>query len=288
MATTIQSAFQAFRQNVEITDLQTSTVSTRQSNVRAAIAKEMKVLDSFLAGSYKRHTMIAPLKKADVDIFVVLDSEYYQSDGQANLLDKVRRALLKTYTRSPRISRNGQAVTIVFTDFEVDVVPGFYRDGGGYLIPDSILGRWIATDPKKHVDIWVAANKAHDGNLVPLIKMLKCWNRAHSALLRSFHLETLVLKVTDGVTISGFDSGGRYVFDNARTWVGTALPDPAGYAGSIGGYLDTLTKQAAVKQRLTAAYEKAREAESLASQGYTDSAINKWRIIFGDYFPAYG
>ena len=31
------------------------------------------------------------------------------------------------------------------------VVPVFYRNGGGFLIPASIKGRWIATDPKNRV-----------------------------------------------------------------------------------------------------------------------------------------
>jgi hypothetical protein len=32
--------------------------------------------------------MIAPLKEADVDIFVVLHPSYYKTDGQASLLEK--------------------------------------------------------------------------------------------------------------------------------------------------------------------------------------------------------
>ena len=64
------------------------------------------------------------------------------------------------------ISRNGQAVTIRFTDFMVDVVPGFHRQGGGFLIPNFITQTWLATD----VDLVTAANKAHNGDLVPLIK----------------------------------------------------------------------------------------------------------------------
>ena len=89
--------------------------------------------------------MIAPLKEADVDIFVVLDPQYYSSDqnGPANLLDRVKRVLKKSYAETTDISRNGQAVTIKFSDFCVDVVPAFYRTGGGYLIPDSVLKRWI-------------------------------------------------------------------------------------------------------------------------------------------------
>ena len=45
--------------------------------------RDFNVLDSFLTGSYSRHTMIAPLNEADIDIFIVLDPSYYEKDGQA-------------------------------------------------------------------------------------------------------------------------------------------------------------------------------------------------------------
>jgi tRNA nucleotidyltransferase (CCA-adding enzyme) len=150
MSTTIDQGFAKLQQNLEITDLQEKTVSTRQQNVREAVEGHLKVLDSFLTGSYRRNTMIAPLSEADIDIFIVLSAEYYQPEGQASLLDRVKRVLQRTYPKTPDISRNGQAVTIRFTDFKVDVVPAFYRNGGGYFIPDSVLRRWIATcsDPR--------------------------------------------------------------------------------------------------------------------------------------------
>ena len=176
MATAIVTSFQKLKENLEITGLQKSTVSTRQENVRNAVAEELDVLDSFLTGSYARSTMIAPLSEADIDIFIVLDPKYYESDGQASLLDKVKRALLKTYTKTPKISRNGQAVTITFTDFVVDVVPAFNRKGGGYLIPNSVQKAWIATNPKTHVDIMAEKNKNHNGDLVPIVKMIKGWS----------------------------------------------------------------------------------------------------------------
>src|SRR5438093_816690 len=142
MAKTVQQAFEKLKQNLEITDLQASTVSTRQKSVREVVESDLTVLDSFLTGSYMRNTMIGPLKEADVDIFVVLDARYFhhyngQNGGQAGLLDLVKRTLKRTYTRTPDISRNGQAVTIRFDDFVVDVVPGFNRQGGGCLIPNS-------------------------------------------------------------------------------------------------------------------------------------------------------
>ena len=68
MATTVTRAFEQLKRNLEITGLQRSTVSTRQQNVRADVEAEMKVLVSFLTGSYIKHTMIAPLSKVDIDI----------------------------------------------------------------------------------------------------------------------------------------------------------------------------------------------------------------------------
>ena len=71
MAKTILESFRELKTNLEITELQQSTVSTRQQNVRNAVESELNVLDSFLTGSYSRHTMIAPLKEADIDIFII-------------------------------------------------------------------------------------------------------------------------------------------------------------------------------------------------------------------------
>lgn len=289
MPTTISQGFAKLQDNLQITDLQEETVNTRQKNIREAIAEELTVLTSFVTGSYRRNTLIAPLAKADIDIFVVLDAGYYSVDGYASLLDRLKRVLLRTYTKTPDISRNGQAVTIRFTDFKVDVVPAFYRQGGGYLIPDSVMKRWIATDPTEHVKVWNTANASHQNQLVPVIRMIKQWNRSHSALLRSFHLETLILQVLNNVTITNLPSAARYVFDKAREASRYVVADPAGYGGDISAYLDTNDKVSEVVRRFETAYGQAVEAETYANTGLVSHAYAKWQTIFGhDYFPSHG
>jgi tRNA nucleotidyltransferase (CCA-adding enzyme) len=153
MATTITQAFNQLKNNLEITGLQRETVSTRESNIREALESEVEVLDSFPTGSYSHNTMIAPLSEADIDIFIVLGPRYFshyngQNGGQAGLLDLIKRTLKKTYPRTPDISRDGQAVIIRFEDFLVDVVPGFERIEGGFLMPNSIKQSWISTTRK--------------------------------------------------------------------------------------------------------------------------------------------
>jgi len=292
MAKTILESFKTFKSNLEITNLQAETVSTRQQSVRAAAESGLDVSDSFLSGSYSRQTLIAPLNQADIDIIVVLDPKHFhnyngQNGGQAGLLDLLKRVLKKTYPNTPDISRNGQAVTIQFTDFVIDVVPAFNRQGGGYLIPNSITQAWLSTDPKKHVQIWSEANQGHNGDLVPLIKMLKAWNRTTSTFLRSFHLETMVLQILN-VTISDYPSGARYIFDKGRDYVTKKNPDPAGYGDDVGGYLNTDEKVKNAVSRFETAYNRALKAEDLARRGYVADAVGVWRMVFGDYFPAYG
>lgn len=53
---------------------------------------------------------------------------YFNSSPQVirmKLLNGLRASLLKKYTKTLKIRPNGHAVTITFTDFKVDVVPGF-------------------------------------------------------------------------------------------------------------------------------------------------------------------
>ncbi len=285
MATTISSSFQKLKENLEITGLQKNTVSTRQENVRDVVVGEMDVLDSFLTGSYSRSTMISPLSEADIDIFIILDPKYYESNGQASLLDKVKRALLKTYTKTPKISRNGQAVTITFTDFIVDVVPAFNRKGGGFLIPNSVQNTWIETNPKIHVDVMTSENSSHNGDLVPIVKMIKGWNKNINNDFVSFYLELLAIKIFKNITISDFPSGMRFFFDKGREGIKYKVHDPVEYGGQINGLRNCKTVDDAVN-RFETAYNRTIKAEQYAKNDNIENAVDEWRKIFGDYFPA--
>lgn len=288
MPMTAAASFQRFRSNLEITSLQQSTVAARQNNVRDAVARRMNVLSSFVTGSYKRHTMISPLKEADIDLFVILDPSYYSVEGYVSILDRVRSVLLETYSQSPRISRNGQAVSITFTDFVVDVVPAFHRTGGGYLIPSSTQQRWISTNPTTHESYVTQANQSHSGDLVPLVKMIKAWNRNINRAFRSFYLELLVVHSLNAMTISNDWSGCRHVFGSGAQLIRSRLADPAGLdALGVPGLAGVSNVTDGVS-RFETAYNRCLKAEQLAKAGRTSDAITEWRKVFGDSFPAYG
>ena len=145
-------AFETLRSNLELTGLQERTVAERQSRLRAVVHGGLDVVGDCLIGSYRRKTLIGPLSRADVDMMMVLDRTY-RDRGPAGVLTLVRDVLAKEYPRT-RISRNGQAATVCFSDFAIDVVPGFRfpwwdpREGGHMC--DTGAESWVSTDPRAH------------------------------------------------------------------------------------------------------------------------------------------
>jgi hypothetical protein len=292
MPFTITDSFQRFKSNLEITDPQTTTVSIRQQAIRKVLTNDFQIIDDFLTGSYARSTMISPLSEADIDIFICLHPSYFNTfngsnGGPAGLLDRVKNSLRKTYTTTPSMSRNGQAVTIRFSDFVVDVVVGFKRNVDGYIIANSVNNFWLETDPKKHVEIMSEANKIHRGNLVPLIKMIKGWNKGNGSFFRSFHLEVLALEALNKVTITDFPSGLRFFFQKAQSLVRGKNLDPAGYGDDIGRYITQSTVDEA-SRKFQGAFNSAAAAEQYANRNQIPQAIEIWRHLIPNYFPAYG
>jgi len=292
MAFTIPESFARLRSNLEITDPQSTLVSVRQQAIRRVLTNDFQIMDDFLTGSYARSTMISPLSEADIDIFICLHPSYFNAfnginGGPAGLLDRVKASLRKTYTSTPNISRNGQAVTVRFSDFVVDVVVGFNRNHGGYIIANAVNNFWLETDPKKHVELFSQANKAHDGDLVPLIKMIKGWNRGNGSFFRSFHLEVLALEALQNVKITDFPSGLRFFFQKAQSLVRGKNLDPAGYGDDIGRYITQATVEEA-SRKFQGAFNSAAAAEQYANRGQIPQAIEIWRHLIPNYFPAYG
>ncbi len=97
-----------------------------------------------------------------------------------------------------------------------------------------------------------------------------------------------MLKVLEGITINSFPSGARYFFDKARALIDVINYDPAGFGGDVGQYLNTSQKRIDVKDRLERAYNRALEAEAYEKSGKIADAFGRWRLIFGEWFPAYG
>ncbi len=294
MATTNISAFQQYASALNLTDRQESIVANCKNNMVDKIGAALTLHDqkALVIGSWARSTITRYLSEADVDVMVVLhygqNKQWDTADGTVKALTKFKAILDAAYPKTPcSVDRN--CVTMKLSEFRLDVVPAFQWDTGDYRIPDTHAKRWLTTDPTKFAANVTSINKNMGGTFVPLIKMIKGWNRNAGWPIRSFHLECMLTR-----HFSNFDR--PYSYDILTLVFLEALPGLLAIASydpitgeRVDGYLDNdavWTKRSIAIARATAGAQKVREAFDY--QAYPVIAIPAWKGVFGEFFPSYG
>lgn len=290
----IDEAFDTFRKRLELSDTERADTISRHSQVRESIASGFDVTRSFLTGSYARHTKTKPLK--DVDVFFELGPK--EADRRkgipADMLSAFRDRLAKDFgedcvelgRRCVTVSfdKKNQAVDETGKVLSIDCVPAFSHSKG-YEIPDRTLGKWILSNPEIHAEKATAKNKACDGRWVPLVKMLKAWNRhAGKPIKPMFLLEVMAQSLVDPPFLS-YPSEVRRFFSAASDAILIDWADPANLGPPVSDQMTSAMRQDAAKA-LREAEQKAAYAMRLADQSKTGEAITAWRSLMGKYFPA--
>jgi hypothetical protein len=296
MATTIKESFRQFSSNLNITDKQVGVVSNCRKNVVGKIGKELSLhpdQPSKLIGSYDRDTLTKYLSEGDVDVMVVLhhgdNEDWDNTDGVKKALNKYKSILEEAYPKTACIiDRN--CVTMKLAQFKLDVVPAFRYTDGYYTIPDTYRGKWLKTDPVRFAEEVTRINKNMGGDFVPLIKMVKAWNRGFSKQLRSFHLECMMVNHYKNYSESyTYDSMLSVFFSKLPGYLESATYDPV-----AGDRVDLYLGNESLGNKRADFVARAEKAATRAKEAYDDEeeypsvAIGEWKELFGEFFPVYG
>lgn len=287
-------AFRKFRRNLETTETEDKSASSRQRRIRTQLDNSTLEIDNdFLTGAYIRHTKTKPLR--DVDIMIVLSDIRYLDRHPRDVLDAVRDVLAPLYGEN-RVCCDRFAVRVDFgvtvvddVSTEVvsfDVVPAFVHKDH-YLIPDDVLGEWIHTNPKVHADMATEANQNFGEQWKPLVKMIKKWNDVHGRPIEpSFLIEVMALELITGEWTGDFRRELRQFFASAADSIDKTWPDPARLGPDISDLLDTdPAKMARAQAALREAEAACTTAINLERTGHTGDALAAWRALFGPLFP---
>lgn len=287
MAYTVAASFDAFHENINLSGDHRQTANARRDSVVGILSKKFEIVESFATGSIPKFTALRG--QADLDVIVALHyGKHIKDKTPIQVLQVVRDALAEWRTGA---RKNGQAVTLYYETWpNVDIVPvsRVIKDDGTtshYQVPDSNTDNWIASRPKQHASNVESKSSDCGYNFRRIIKMIKHWNKIHGDFLQSYHVEVLALKVFD----TNLDDTPWHVFqffDKARPLLANSLWHDLGYVDS---YLSWWDRQEALK-RFDTAIGKSRDAWLRTFSGSSDhkGAIELWRQIFGDKFPAYG
>ncbi|MCH4184475.1 MAG: hypothetical protein LKF61_03220 [Eggerthellaceae bacterium] len=132
-----------------------------------------------MAGSVGRGTAVSGV--SDVDVIFELPGEVkkridgHDCNGQSDLLQEVKDILKERYPKTI-VRGDGQVVSVEFTKYTVEVVPGFQNSDDSFDYPDSNDGgKWRKTDPIPEQAKAGEMNVSADGNYARLCNILRIW-----------------------------------------------------------------------------------------------------------------
>lgn len=176
----IQEDFKSFLSDIEPSPSTVQAISIAQNNLRDYLTchDDYKEVcdDTFLSGSYAKHTSIRPAKDDDNrDVDIVVNTTHGTSFDSSDAIIELRDALLDSSKYSSAHLQT-HSVGINLSKLDIDVVP-LASDEEGWFIGDIDNGGWTKTDPKGHNEWSTQTNKDHNGKYKPVVKILKWWRR---------------------------------------------------------------------------------------------------------------
>lgn len=288
----IGDAFAAFKSDLELPDRKQKEVASAQQELRDRLAQLIGVEQSFLTGSYARHTKIFPLN--DVDMFIVRNSQrtglsYGGGTLPDQALNQIAAAVQRAYPLTARIEKQNRSVNVQLTghDFGFDLTPAWLRYPDGYWIPDLETNSWVASDPEAHAARMTLENDLNSGKLKPLIKMVKHWSRKNLDLLRSFHIELICADIFRTEILDNFAVGMATVLTYLPHYLGVSMLDPIYGVSRVDKQLSKVDLEKLMLRTRSDA-ERAIDALRLQKVAGDESAIEKWQQVFISDFPIRG
>lgn len=286
----LASDFKALVSSIEPTDQHVANAKAAHETVRQQLRTDSEFKEAhketFLSGSYARHTAINDIN--DVDVICIIDVDRLITAPDV-VLAWTQSILAKYYMETKRQGRSVgvQAAKGVW----LDIVPAtpIAEDDGPLWIPDREAKVWVATHPKGQIKAATDKNKATDGYYVQVVKLMKYWRdqlptepcKPKSYILESLVYRTIASPSSHAVGVVNVLEGIESSYGAYRgTGVVPSIPDP-GYASvNVAKHWKPAEFNAFMNQVKPAAVTARKALDS------KDEAESRklWRQLFGSRF----
>ncbi len=282
----IAEMFSEFIENLSISN--SETITLRYGELTGALNKqfrdtESKTANTLQVGSFGRRTGIDGI--SDLDMLYIMPKslwDTYKDGKQLRLLQDVKAAILKRYPKTT-VKVDRLVVSVVYTDFHVEVQPVFEQDDGTFEFPDTKgEGSWRITKPREEMRAISNLDTQKNSNLRRLCKMVRSWKNKHGMEMGGLLIDTLVYNFLSATT--DYDSKSYHYYDElSRDFFEylAGLPKQERYAAPGS------QQHVQVKKSFQAKAKKAHALCLVAISAEGNNNVNgKWRKIYGRPFPA--
>lgn len=213
-------------------------IQTHLSEIEKVLSREIEGLDKILfGGSVSKNTFIEGT--SDVDALVFLDPSKYK-DIKPKELQKAFADLLKKRFPNTTIEKGTLAVTLKFSDYEIQLLPAL-RSNGKVKIANRDNTDWSAPiNTSAFTQRLTKVNQANSNKVVPVIKLAKNLfeKLPKDCKLSGYHVEALAVEAFTAYS-------GRYtlydmtkhLLEHASRRVLNPITDVTGQSGVVDDYL---------------------------------------------------
>ncbi len=295
---TVDQSFQKFLTNLNPTDKQLQRIQKTRESIDTALVNDPRIFlnaqkqISFLTGSYSRKTIIRPID--DIDLYVrVHYGKHAKDQSPRSILWLMASAIRRRYPNNTKVGVDAPCIVVRFWDYKFEIVPavGYSDNPDLYSIPAPGSKHWMDCYPNVP-DKWLSAcNHTNDSLFIPLIKMLKQWNRHNKVGLKSFHLELLTEKVFGAVTgIYSYPQGILDWMYCVRNWIWENNYPFVLEPGKRYTYVDEYLYEKpfrlwVIRNKLDTGLKRAERAWNFYNKGRYAPAKRVWKGLFGPKFP---
>ena len=288
----ISDKFSNFCSKLRMSDATVSNVRLRYHNITKRLNKDFRGIENDIAyslyvGSYGRGTAI---HVSDIDMLYILPWSYYTkynsyiSNGQSALLQAVRDSVKQTCPVTD-ISGDGQVVKVWFSDDVVfEIVPCFEYSDGSFCYPDTHDGgSWKITNPRPEISAINGLNYLTNNNLKRLCRMIRAWKDNCNVPMGGLLIDTFAYRFLS--TWENKDKSFMYYDWMTRDFFKflSEQDDNQLYWKAVGSGQFIYPKGKFAYKAKTA-YNNALIAIEKEDKGYTYTANDYWRAIYGSKF----
>ena len=168
--------------------------------IEKVLGKNIDGLDKILfGGSISKKTFIEGT--SDVDALVFLDKSLYKNASPKELQDIFYKMLTHRFPNT-QIDKGTLAVTVKFSDYEIQLLPAF-RENGKVQIADKTGNGWSRPiNTLAFTDRLTKTNKMNNNKVIPVIKIVKDLfnNLPKKYQLSGYHIEALAVDAFSSYT----------------------------------------------------------------------------------------
>jgi hypothetical protein len=273
--------------------------SSTLDSVNYRLGRMVNALDSYYYGSIQKNVVFrigsigrqTDIHTSDVDIiYKVPNSLYgrystYLGNGQSQMLQDFRKALLSTYPDT-YIKADGLVAIVAFTDGIVfELMPGMQNNDYSFTFPVTKNGgSWSKTNPLPEIAAMDDIHRHSAYNARKLARMVRAWKEHNGVSMGGLLIDTYVhnfLKQYDGKDRSYvyYDYMSRDFFEYL-----SKQNDFAAYTYALGSNQQVAIKRLFASAAKTAHNNALAAIEAFEKEQYWTSTM-RWRDVYGTKFP---